>query len=138
MLVKGWYTFRELADLDRLFFKAPSYKDNSLWSPPIDIFETDKEVGLRVEVPGMDKKDIQVHVENGVLSIKGTKEAFVGDGGREWCSTESHTGTFSRSFTLPETLDVENIVASYNQGVLTITLPRKEESLPKKVSVKIA
>jgi len=151
MLIERWEPFREMAelrnDVNRLFTGSPLFRhatevEDSApaerpWLPAVDVYETPSHVGLRVEVPGLDKKDIEVHVEDGVLSVKGEKKFEHQDKGKNWRRVETRYGAFHRSFVLPDTVDAEKIEAGYNQGVLTISMPRKEESLPRKLDIKV-
>jgi HSP20 family protein len=109
------------------------------WVPSVDIFETDKhDLVLRAELPGMSREDIDVTVENGTLVIKGEKKFDTEVKEENYRRIERSYGTFHRSFTLPNTVDAAKVAAEYKNGVLTITLPFKEEARPRTVNVAVA
>lgn len=151
MVIERWNPFRELSDLQhevnrvfngsplvRRYAQEPEAAEAAQWAPPVDIYEQAEYVALRVELPGLEKEDIRVDVENGLLSIRGDKKSPLGQENTAYHRVESRFGTFCRTFTLPDSLDPEKIDASYKNGVLTLKLARKQEALPKKVDVKIA
>jgi HSP20 family protein len=108
------------------------------WHPPVDIYEDKDGVVLKAELPGMKKEDIDVRVENNVLTMNGQRkrEQEVKEDG--YFRSERAYGSFSRSFSLPTTVDVKKINASYKEGVLTVQLPKLEEAKPKQIDVKVA
>ena len=109
------------------------------WVPSVDIYETDKhDLVLRAELPGMAREDIEVIVENGTILIKGEKKFDPEVKDEHYRRIERSYGTFHRSFTLPNTVDAANVSAEYKNGVLTITLPFKEEAKPRTVNVEVA
>lgn len=108
------------------------------WAPATDIWDAGDEVGLRLELPGIEKDDIDVSVEDGVLTVSGEKrDPGKSEGERSYRRVESSFGAFARKFVLPENLDPSKVEASYANGVLTLSIQRREESLPKKVDVTI-
>jgi HSP20 family protein len=105
------------------------------WAPPVDISETEDELVLRLEVPGMDRKDINITVSEGVLTVAGEKKMEREE--KETCHcTERCYGSFSRSLCLPFDVETDDIDATFKDGVLKITLPRAEASKPKRIEVK--
>ena len=129
--------------LNRLFGNAylrdedTSFRGN--WVPSVDIFETDKhDLVLRAELPGMTRENIDVTVENGTLVIKGEKKFDPEVKEEQYRRIERAYGTFHRSFTLPNTVDATKVAAEYKNGVLTITLPFKEEAKPRTINVDVA
>jgi len=122
------------------FFGSPTYRlaDDSEFRPRVDIKETENDISLRFEVPGIEKEDIKVVLDNRVLTVSGKREARKEEEGAEYHLTEIRSGSFSRSFTLPETLDTGKISADYKNGMLTITLAKAEEKKPKEVEVKVS
>ena len=107
------------------------------WAPAVDIFEREGHTVLRAELPGIEPKDVDIQVENNVLSLRGERK-FDAEVKREDCHRVERTyGTFSRSFTLPNALDTEKIQAEYKDGVLEVTLPQKEEAKPKQISIAV-
>ncbi len=108
------------------------------WIPPVDIFENDNhEVVIKAELPELKREDISVTFENNVLTLKGERKAEHVTKEERFQRAERHYGSFSRSFTLPATVDPTRIAASYKDGVLTVTLPRREESKPKQIAVNV-
>lgn len=105
------------------------------WSPKIDIKDEDKHYLIRADIPGVDPKDIEVHLENGVLTIKGEKETKTEDKTEDYIRVERSTGTFLRRFTLPETVDAENIKAKSKHGVLEVIVPKSTKNSSRKISV---
>lgn len=108
------------------------------FSPSVDIKESDDNVTLTFELPGMDKADIKVMVENNALTVSGKREARHEDKESNYLVSEISSGEFSRSFTLPDYLDTEKIKADYKNGLLEIKLDRLEEKKPKEIEVKIS
>src|SRR5688572_8882515 len=139
--------FRELATMqDRMarLFGDVYLRDEDTgfrgsWTPAVDIYESDShDLVLKAELPGMTREDIEVTVEHSTLVLKGTK-TFDSDVKEEnYRRIERSYGTFHRSFTLPTTVDASKVTAEYKNGVLTITLPFKEEAKPRTVNVAVA
>ena len=109
------------------------------WVPPVDIYQTgDHELVLKAELPDMAREEIDITVENFVLTIKGEKK-FAGDvKGEQFHHTERRYGSFSRSFSLPQTVDAARVSAEYKNGVLSIRLPLREEAKPRQIKVDVA
>jgi len=108
------------------------------WAPAVDIYEQGDSIVLKAELPGIDPKDVDIRVENNVLSLRGERK-FESDVKRESCHrVERAYGAFSRSFTLPSVVDTGKIKAEYKDGVLQVTLPQKEEAKPKQISVAVS
>lgn len=127
-------------DMDRLFDEAWSGQGGLRsrgWLPPVDIQETENEIRVEVEVPGLRSEDLEVTVENGVLTISGEKryERKEGDEDRGQLVVERQYGRFTRSFTLPTQVDSEGVAAECSDGVLTLTLPKRSEARPKRIQV---
>jgi HSP20 family protein len=111
--------------------------DRGNWMPPVDILEKDGDMVLRCELPGIDEKDIDVRLEGNLLTLKGEKR-FEGKGEDDrFHRVERFTGTFSRSFTLPDTMDTEKIRAEFKNGVLTVKIPQKPEVRPREIPVNV-
>ena len=105
--------------------------------PKVNVYEYDDKIGIVAEIPGLDKKNVSVEVEEDVLIISGDKHGFDSDGGK--CITrELKQSAFTRSFNLGEYLDGTNVSAKFKDGMLSISIPKKEPELPKKHSVKIS
>ena len=108
------------------------------WVPSVDIYETDKhDLVLRAELPGMSREDVEVTVENGTIVLKGEKKFDAEVKEEHYRRIERTYGTFHRSFTLPNTVDAAKVAAEYKNGVLTVTLPFKEEARPRTVNVQV-
>ena len=109
------------------------------WSPSVDIFETENELVLKADVPEVDPKNIGIQVENGTLTLKGERRFEEQQkNGKGFHRIERSYGSFVRAFSLPETVDAEKVKADYKNGVLTITLPKKEVAKPKTINVEIS
>jgi len=124
--------------LNRLF---EPYAEETLplttWVPACDIYETDKEIVVKAELPGLKKEDVFVSIENNVLMIRGERK-FEGEVKREnFHRVERTYGEFLRSFTLPTFIDANKILAEFKDGLLMVTLPKREEAKPKQIEVKI-
>ena len=111
---------------------------NDSFVPRVDVFETDDNYRLVFEVPGIDKNDIKVWVEDGVLTVSGKRPTPEHDEKVQHIRNEIASGEFSRAFTLPDGLDAEKISADYKNGLLTVTLAKAEEKKPREVQVNIA
>ena len=141
-----WRPFREISrlrrEMDRLwddYFGAGRRGLRPLiaeFAPPVDIKETDTEIMVKAEVPGMDAKDINISVAGDVLTIKGEKKSGREEKEENYHLVERSYGSFARSLALPGAVDLDKIEAKYDKGVLTITCPKKEEVKPKAVDIK--
>jgi HSP20 family protein len=108
------------------------------WHPPVDIYETEgREIVLKAEVPGLRKEDIDLTVDNNTLTIRGERKRDEGVREDRYHRLERAYGAFSRSFTLPNTLDGSRVRAEYRDGVLTIVLPLREEARPRQIQVQV-
>jgi HSP20 family protein len=121
--------------MDEFFNDAISTRQSS-FAPSIDISETEKQYIIDVEVPGIDKKDIELNVDNNTLTISGERKFEKEEDGKQFHRVESHYGTFSRSFTLPDNANTESINATYSNGILNITVDKSEKSLKKQIKIK--
>jgi HSP20 family protein len=108
------------------------------WSPAVDIVETENELVLKADVPGVELKDIDIQLENGTLTVKGERKSEQEEKGKGFHRMERSHGSFVRYFTLPETVNAEQVKADYQAGVLTITLPKKEIAKPKAIKVQVS
>lgn len=107
------------------------------WSPAVDIYETENELVLKADVPDVDPKDIDVRVENQTLTISGERKFEQENTSKGFHRIERSYGNFVRSFSVPNTFDTENIGAGFKNGVLTVTLPKKEAAKPRQVKVEV-
>ena len=133
--------FDPLANL-RLFEDAFSRMlnephSNRPWSPAVDIFETENELVLKADLPDVEQKDIDVRVENQTLTIAGERKFVSEEPGKGYHRIERSYGNFSRSFAIPQTFDTEKIAAAFKNGVLTVTLAKKEAAKPKQVKIEV-
>ncbi len=136
----GLFTTPAVADfVERFFYGSPAVQRaaDTVWAPRVDVHETENEVILDVEIPGIDKKDVKVEVKDGYLTISGERknERKVKEEG--YRSVERNYGRFERSFGLGETVDPEKITAAYQNGVMTVTLPKIEKVKPREIAVEI-
>jgi HSP20 family protein len=114
------------------YFKEPPAK----WVPFVDVEETDKEIMVKVDLPGVDPKDVQISVVNGILVVRGEKKEEKEEKEKNYHRVERFTGHFYREVPLPVGTDPDKIVATSNKGVISIAIPKKPEVLPKKIAVK--
>jgi HSP20 family protein len=105
------------------------------WTPAVDIRESDNAFVIVADIPGVDPKDIDVHMENGMLTIKGERETEKKEEKEGYKRVERQYGSFYRRFSLPDTADAEKIAAKCKNGVVEITIPKKEAVQPRKISV---
>ena len=106
------------------------------WSPPVDIRETDDALVLTAELPGLTKEDVQITLENRVLTLAGERKFEKEAKGENYHRIERSYGAFTRSFTLPPNVKTEKVDASFENGVLSVTLPKMEESKPRRISIR--
>ena len=120
-------------------FRDFGFAAATTWVPPVDIFQSgDKELVLKAELPDMSRDDIDITVENGTLTIKGEKKLASDVSEEQFHHIERRYGTFSRSFSLPQTVDTGKVAAEYRNGVLTVRLPLREEAKPRSIKVDVA
>jgi len=105
--------------------------------PKVNVYEYDDKVGIIAEIPGLDKKDLKIEVEDGILIISGDKHGLFNDEGAKVLRRELKGSSFKRQFELGEQLDGDNIKASFKDGLLSVDIPKVEPTKPKKLSVKI-
>ena len=108
------------------------------WAPAVDILETENELVLKADVPGVELKDIDIQLENGTLTVKGERKFEKEEKNKGFHRMERSYGSFVRYFTVPETIDPDQVKAGYQAGVLTITLPKKEVAKPKAIKVQVS
>ena len=147
-IVRWTDPFREFAHLqdriNRVFTDTYGRADEGLmssgnWAPPVDIYQNgDHEVVLKAELPDMTREDIEITVDNGTLTLKGEKKLSSEVKEEHFRRIERHYGTFSRSFSLPRTVDAAKVAAEYKNGVLTVKLPLREEAKPRQIKVDVA
>ncbi len=115
-----------------------AHADLATWAPPVDIYETENELVLTADLPGLQDKDIDVRVENNMLTIRGERK-FENDANQDnYLRVERAYGPFTRSFSLPNTVSSESVRAEYGDGVLTLHLAKREESKPKQIKISVS
>ncbi len=107
------------------------------WVPAVDIFETENEWVLKADLPDVKLENVDIQIENGNLTLKGERRFQKEDNGKGYQRVERSYGTFARYFSLPDTVDSENVRADYANGVLTVTLPKKEVAKPRSIKVQV-
>ena len=107
------------------------------WSPAVDIYETENELVLKADVPDVDPKDIDVRVENQTLTVSGERKFDQENTGKGFHRIERSYGTFVRSFAVPNAFDTDKIAADFKNGVLSVTLPKKEAAKPRQVKIEV-
>src|SRR5689334_9955496 len=145
MAVVRWDPFRDLSmiqdRMNRLFedagrgWRTDDPAATTTWSPAVDIFETEGEIVVKAELPGMERKDIALHLEKNVLSLRGERRFEKETKEDNYHRIERSYGTFSRAFSIPASVDEEKIRADYKDGVLKIVLPKKEQAKPKQIRI---
>jgi HSP20 family protein len=146
MTLARWNPIRDFSvlqnQMNRLFEDAmgtwpgeSNGRGNTNWVPPADIYETDNDLIAIVELPGVDSKKVDVRVENNVLTIRGERPFEQKVKQDNYHRLERSYGTFSRSFTLPATIDADKIRAEYRDGILNLTLPKSEKAKPKRIQI---
>jgi HSP20 family protein len=148
MTLVRWDPFREIAQVqqhvNRAFADAFGRNDEGLfnagaWVPPVDIYqENDHELVLSAELPDMTRDDIEITVDNNTLTVRGEKKLPAHLKEEQYRRVERRYGTFSRSFSLPPTVDAGKVAAEYRNGVLTVRLPLREEAKPRQIKVNVA
>ena len=145
-LITRWDPFREMSTLqermNRLFSDqlGAMTQDDVLtgnFVPPVDVYEDENSIQVRLEVPGIDEKDIDIRLENNVLTVRGERKFEKEEKEENFHRVERRYGSFVRSFTLPSTVNSEDVQADYQKGVLKIQLAKRAEAKPKQIKVNI-
>ena len=147
MALVRWRPYRSVpsiwGDMDRMFdnllprtlTRADLYRED--WMPRVDISETENDVVIAAEVPGLKKEEINISVEDGVLTLKGERKHEDEKKEKNYHRVERAYGSFNRSFRLPPSVDAEKVHASYQDGVLKVTLPKLEKVKPRAIPIQI-
>ena len=134
---KFYQQLNHLAYVDKLFVDNDNgYSLMSSWQPAVDIKEEENCFLIVADVPGVDPKDIEITMENGMLTVKGERRSKTEDSNKNYKRTERTSGAFYRRFSLPDTADGEHIEAKGSNGVLEITIPKHEKVQPRRIEVK--
>src|SRR5438477_13020611 len=149
-LLTRWEPFREFSTMqdrmnrmNRLFRESysPEGPEEALtttnFAPPVDIYEDEHNITLKIEVPGIDEKDIDVRIENNMLTVHGERKFEKEEKEENFRRIERQYGAFTRSFTLPSTVNPEQVQAHYDKGILKIQLAKKAEAKPKQIKVNV-
>ncbi len=109
----------------------------STLAPPVDVYEDEHNITLKIEVPGIDEKDIDVRIENNTLVVHGERKFEKEEKEENFRRVERQYGSFTRSFTLPNTVDTDHVQAQYDKGILKVQLAKKAEAKPKQIKVNV-
>jgi HSP20 family protein len=147
MRIKVWEPFRSFrpvyGEFDKWFdeianaYSPVSAATDGTWHPNVDVYETEGSYVLKAELPGVNKEDIKIDISNKTLTLKGEKKFEEKTEKDKYVRIERSYGSFTRTFALSDKVDTENIKAAYRDGVLEITLPKKEEAKPKEIKVEV-
>ena len=144
MAITRWDPFREVVALQNRvnnLFREMNDGDSPLTTasfvPAVDIYEDAKKVVLKLEVPGIEEKDLDIRVENNTLTVKGERKFEKEEKEENFRRVERQYGSFTRTFTLPTTVEAEKVSASYDKGILKIAMPKKAEAKPKQIKVNV-
>ncbi len=143
--IARWDPFKELTslreDMERLFNsffeRYPREKAEGFWSPPLDVEETENEFVIKAELPGMKKEDIKVSLSGDTLTISGEKKKEAEEKGKTYYRMERSYGKFQRTITLPAEVEMDKAKASYQNGVLTLNLPKSEVARPREIPIQV-
>lgn len=148
MAIVRWEPFRDILnsqrELDRLFKEAfhPIFGEGDLstrtWAPPVDIYENENNIVLKAELPGVEPKDVEIKVEDNTLYLKGERKFEKETKEENYHRVERTYGSFARSFTLPNSINAEQVKAEYKDGLLTLTLPKREEAKPRTIKIDVS
>lgn len=149
MAIVRWEPFRDVVSaqdqFNRLFNETfsrflgenePTAK--AAWAPAVDIYEKENSVVLKAELPGVDPKDVDIRIEDGTLYLKGERKFEKETKEENYHRIERSYGSFMRTFQLPRTLNADNVTAEYKDGILTLTLPKREEAKPKAIKIQVS
>jgi HSP20 family protein len=123
---------------DNFIRDRSGHADLATWAPPVDIYETENELVVKADLPDLQEKDIDVRVENNMLTIRGERKFEKAVNEDNYLRVERAYGPFTRSFSLPNTVSSENIRAEYRNGVLTLHMAKREESKPKQIKISVS
>lgn len=138
-----WEPFRGLTTLqdqlnrmfDDPFFRRPADSTITTWGPDVDIYEDGDQLVIKADLPDVNERDLDIRIENNMLTIRGERKFEKNIKEENYLRVERSYGAFNRSFTLPNTVNTEGIKAEYKNGVLTLNLPKREESKPKQIKI---
>ena len=148
MAIVRWEPFRDVIsnqrDFERFFREAfsPAASEGELstrtWAPPVDIYENGDNLVLKAELPGINPDDVEIRVEDNTLYLKGERKFEKEVKEQNYHRVERSYGTFTRTFSLPNSIDSDKVAANFKDGVLTLTMPKKEEAKPKTIKINVS
>ncbi len=148
MAIVRWEPFRDLLTtqdrFNRLFnetfsnFLGGEQLAAKAWAPPVDIYETEQNVVIKAELPGIDPKDVEIRVEDGTLYLQGERKHEKEVKEENYHRIERSYGSFTRTFSLPNSVNTDDVKAEYKDGVLTLTMAKREEAKPKTIKINVA
>jgi HSP20 family protein len=148
MPIVKWEPFKDLVtaqrDFDRLYRElfSPQTGETEVstrpWAPPVDIYETENDIVLKAELPGVEAKDVEVRVEDNNLYLKGERKFEKEVKEQNYHRVERAYGTFARSFVLPSSISADKVKAEFKDGLLVLTLPKREEAKPKTIKIEVS
>src|SRR5271169_3774984 len=148
MAIVRWEPFRDLLtaqrEFDRLFrgaFGSAASQEEATtrtWAPPVDIYENGDNLVLKAELPGVNPDEVEIRVEDNTLYLKGERKFEKEVKEQNYHRVERTYGTFTRTFSLPNSVDADKVAANYKDGVLTLTMPKKEEAKPKTIKINVS
>jgi HSP20 family protein len=135
----GLDTFRRNMDklFDDFFFLTPTSLFKNDWEPTVDVEEDDKSIHVKAEIPGIDEKDLDVKIEDNILTLSGEKKEEREEKNKNYIFSERKFGSFSRTISLPEGIKTDKINATFKKGVLNIDIPKDETKEAKKIAIKV-
>jgi HSP20 family protein len=135
----GIDSFRKNVDklFDDFFFLTPTSLFKSDWEPTVDVEENEKSIRVKAEIPGIDEKDLNVEIENNILTLSGEKKEERKEEKKNYIFSERKFGSFSRSISLPEGTKTDKVKATFKKGVLNIEIPKDEKVEAKKIAIEI-
>jgi HSP20 family protein len=125
--------FRAFEDAFSRLLTEP--QSNRPWSPAVDIYETENELVLKADLPGIEPENVDVRVENQTLTVSGERKFEAKESGKGFHRIERSYGSFTRSFSVPNTFDTGSVAASFKNGILTVSLPKKEAAKPRQIKI---
>ena len=139
--------WREIEDIFDLYARARAAREPAAgsqevlatgdWAPRVDIAETDKAFVIKAEIPEVNKEDVKVTVDNGVLTIRGERKQEKEEEGKKFHRIERFYGSFTRTFTLPDNVDETKVTASFTDGMLNLQIPKTEKAKPRAIEVRV-
>lgn len=138
-MLARWEPFRELSRVfEDPFFRAVSSDTSCRWCPAVDVTESEKELVVSADLPGIDPQQVEITVQENILTLSGERKAESESKDESYHRVERAYGSFTRSFVLPSTVDETKVSAEYKDGVLRVHLPKREEAKPRKIDVKLS